>query len=93
MAKKNDFAKVTLSEKLVRGEKKFDAITLRKPYAGDLRGTKILDVIQGDVGSLLIVLPRISEPALSEADLATMDIADITAMGFEVSGFLEQKQK
>jgi len=90
--KKEEFVTVTLSQPIERGEKSITSVTLRKPNAGELRGTKIMDLVMADVNSLVTVLPRISDPALSEADIGTMDISDIAAMGFEVSSFLEQKK-
>jgi hypothetical protein len=38
------------------------------------------------------LLPRISDPLLTEADVASMDPADLTACGVEVVGFLLKKQ-
>lgn len=91
--KKNVFVEVSLSEPLTRDDKTISTITLRKPNTGELRGTKLLDVMQMDVAALTTIIPRISEPAITEADIAIMDIADITAMGLEVTAFLGKEQK
>lgn len=94
MSKNNKLqtATIELAEPITRGEKSHSKIVLRKPMAGELRGVKILDLIQADVNSLMVVLPRITEPALTEADIATLDVADLANMGLEVSGFLGKEK-
>jgi len=70
------------------GEKKITAITLRKPKAGELRGTRLADVLTMDVDAMIAIIPRISEPFITEADLVNLDPADLTALSLEVMGFL-----
>jgi len=55
-------------------------------------GVTLTDVLQMDVQSLTKVLPRISEPALTEADIRNMDPADLVQLGTAVSGFLLAKR-
>ena len=55
-------------------------ITLRKPNAGELRGLKVPDLVNGDINSVLAVIPRVSSPlvAVHEAEqLSTEDIGEI----------------
>ncbi|MDD5175761.1 MAG: phage tail assembly protein [Sterolibacterium sp.] len=82
---------ITLETPLQRGETKITSITLRKPNAGELRGLNLTDLLQMDVNAVTKVLPRISDPTLTEADVAALDPADLTALASEVAGFLLPK--
>ncbi|MEB3733431.1 hypothetical protein ULF88_03150 [Halopseudomonas pachastrellae] len=46
---------------------------MRKPATGELRGVHLAELIQLDVSSLSRVIPRISDPTLTEQDVAKMD--------------------
>jgi hypothetical protein len=83
---------VELDTPLTRGKQTVTAITVRKPLAGALRGVTLMDVMQMDVQALTKVLPRITEPALTEAELRNMDPADLVQLGTVVSGFLLAKK-
>ena len=83
---------IKLDEPIKRGEKKHTSIELRKPAAGELRGTKLSDVLTMDVATMNKLLPRISEPPLTEAELHTMNLGDFTELALGVVGFLEQKK-
>lgn len=82
---------VPLDTPIIRGETTISSVTLRKPDAGALRGTKLADVLQMDVSALTIILPRITDPFLTTADINQMDPADLVAMGSEVATFLLPK--
>ena len=82
---------ITLDTSLKHGDKNIDTVTLRKPNTGELRGTKLSDVLMMDVSAMIKIIPRVSEPALTEADLASMDPADFTELALGVVGFLERK--
>lgn len=79
---------ITLEQPLQRGEQIIDQITIRKPAAGELRGIALVNLIQMDVDALARVLPRITEPTLTEADVNRMDPADLMQAGSVVAGFL-----
>ncbi|MFY9326426.1 MAG: phage tail assembly protein, partial [Georgfuchsia sp.] len=55
---------------------------------GELRGVTLTDLLQMDVNALTRVVPRISDPTLTEAEVARMDPADLVSIGSEVAGFL-----
>jgi len=78
---------ITLAYPILRGEKPIEAITLRKPKTGELRGLKRMDLLQLDEAQTAILLTRISEPALTEVDIADMDIVDSTKLMVEVLAF------
>lgn len=82
---------VDLDEPITRGEQTIDQVTLRKPRSGELRGVALMDIAQLDVVALQRVLPRISQPTLTEADVANLAPADLLALGAELAGFFERK--
>lgn len=83
---------VELDTPLQRGSKRVNTITVRKPLSGALRGVTLMDVMQMDVQALTKVLPRITDPALTEAELRNMDPADLVQLGTVVSSFLLAKK-
>lgn len=82
---------ITLDTPITRGKQQITTVTLTKPNAGALRGTNLTALLQMDVEALTLVLPRISEPALTQADVRNMDPADLVQMGSTVAGFLLPK--
>ncbi|PQP12610.1 phage tail assembly protein [Burkholderia cepacia] len=82
---------LTLDTPLVRGKQTIDRVTLRKPKSGELRGVSLSDLVNLDVVALSKVLPRISEPVLTEADVANIDPADLVQLGGIFAGFLMPK--
>lgn len=81
---------VVLDTPVKRGNTEIDQITLRKPSSGELRGLNLSDLLQLDVGSLIKLLPRISN--LNEYEASKLDPADLVAIGTKVVGFLLQKR-
>lgn len=67
-------------------------ITLRKPAAGELRGTSLNALVNLDVDALGKVLPRISSPTLTEFDVQQLDPADLVQLGVAFAGFLLPKR-
>lgn len=82
---------ITLDTPIKRGSVEINEITLRKPMAGELRGVTLADLLQMDVLALRKVLPRISNPALTDQELGQMDPADLVQLGGVVTGFLLPK--
>lgn len=82
---------ITLDSPIKRGDQTIESITLRKPTAGELRGVPLMSLMQMDVAALTTVLPRITEPTLTTADVSGMDPADLVQCGVEVAGFLVPK--
>ncbi|RQP29570.1 phage tail assembly protein [Burkholderia ubonensis] len=87
----DDPATHTLDTPLVRGDQTIATITLRKPKSGELRGVSLSDLVSLDVAALSKVLPRISSPTLTEADVANIDPADLVQLGGIFAGFLMPK--
>jgi len=88
---KQETAVITLDEPIARGNTEITELTIRRPKSGALRGVSLLDVMQMNVTALQVVLPRITEPALTQSDVAGMDPADLLQVGTEVSNFLAPK--
>jgi len=84
---------VTLDTPLKRGESQITHVTLRKPSSGELRGIQLSELVQMQVDSLITVLPRISDPALTDQDVRRMDPADLMQLGIKVALFLSPKQE
>lgn len=84
-------ATITLEEPIVRGDTKITQVTVRKPKAGELRGTQLVSLLHMDIAALEIVLPRITSPTLTKQEASNLDPADMTQFGMEVAGFLLTK--
>lgn len=91
MIEPNTSQTITLDTPLVRGEQVIEAITLRKPQVGELRGTSLSALVSLEVDALQRVLPRISTPTLTEADVAHLDPADLVQLGGAFARFLLPK--
>ena len=82
---------ILLETPIRRGDQVISSLTLRKPDAGTLRGIKLADLLQMDVGALTTLLPRISSPTLTAADAAKLDPVDLVAIATEVGNFFLTK--
>lgn len=84
---------IKLAQPVVRGsgdkKQKIEEVKIRLPNAGELRGTRLSLLQLEDVDSMMTVLPRITEPALNEADLVTMHPGDFAKLSGEVADFLD----
>lgn len=85
--------KVDLDTPLTRGDDKIDAVTLRKPLGGALRGVKVVDLLNLDLVSASKVVPRISDPVVTEQEFMSMEAEDCTAIAGEIAAFLLQKKQ
>ena len=83
---------VTLDTPIQRGETTITEINVRKPQSGELRGLNLTDILQMDVNALTKLLPRITNPALTEAEASALDPADLMQLGQEVASFLVPKK-
>lgn len=81
-------ATVHLDSPISRAGGDITAINLRKPTAGELRGLNLIDLMQMNTDALQKLLPRITIPALTEAEMQKMDIGDFASCGLKVAGFL-----
>lgn len=83
---------VTLDNPILRGDTQITDITLRKPKAGELRGLNLNDILNMDVNSLTVLLPRISSPMLTKDEARQLEPEDLLLLGGAVANFLLPKQ-
>lgn len=83
-----EFEQIELDSPIQRGSKSVATVTLRKPRSGELRGVALTDLLQMDVNALTRIVPRISEPVITDKEVATLDPADLVQIGSAVAGFL-----
>ncbi|MFD0726972.1 phage tail assembly protein [Lysobacter brunescens] len=81
----------TLEQPINRGDMTISVVKLRKPNVEATRGLQLATLAQMDVDQLTKLLPRISTPALTEHDVAQLDVADLLKAGGIVLGFLFPK--
>jgi len=82
---------IELDTPIKRGEQEIRAVQLRKPKAGELRGIALNDLAQMDVSALQRLLPRITIPPLTQAEVDNLDLPDLVALGVKVGSFLLKK--
>lgn len=82
---------VVLDTPVQRGKETITQVTLRKPQSGSLRGTRLQALMDMDVNAMMVVLPRISVPALQPHEINEMDPADLLLLSVEVVTFLLPK--
>lgn len=87
-----DVKTIELDVPIQCGNRTINTLELRRPNSGALRGLSIMDLAQINVTALQKLLPRITTPALTTAELAMLDPADLTDIGVEVAGFLAKKK-
>jgi len=63
-------------------------LLLRKPAPGEMRGLQLGQIAIGHVDQLSKLIPRISTPPITEADVAAMDLADFASCYEKIGGFL-----
>ncbi len=78
---------ITLSKPLSRGETTIEAVELREPVSGELRGLHLADIFMMKADAIMTLLPRISTPALTAADVAALSPKDLGSMALEIVGF------
>ena len=78
---------IKLSTPIERGETKIEQLTLRKPRAGEMRGLSLQSLLQSDIDQLLTLIPRISEPSITDAEANALEPEDLAEIGGTVFGF------
>lgn len=82
---------IMLDQPIQRGKTAIDSVSIRKPSAGELRGVSMSKLIEMDVNSVMAVLPRVSEPALTAPEIAGMDPADLFAVSIHLASFFVRR--
>jgi|GEM_PF-1077361 len=71
---------------------KMDELALRKPMPGDLRGLKLLDVIQMDTAATAQLVPRIALNGFTAQHFYQLDPVDLLEVMTEVATFFTKEQ-
>ncbi|WP_318389663.1 phage tail assembly protein [Enterobacter sp.] len=82
---------VTLDAPVVRGTMSITEIVVRKPNSGALRGARLQALMDMDVDSMMLVLPRVTTPALTRAEVAMLEPGDLLQLSLELVSFLLPK--
>lgn len=84
-------ATVTLDEPIKREGGDIATLILRKPSSGELRGLSLVDLVQMEVNALHKLLPRITQPSITEQEAHKLAPSDLVQCGMEVAVFLTPK--
>lgn len=82
---------VTLVNPIKRGDDEITSIELRRPNAGELRGLSIADLVRMDVTAVITVLPRISMPSITLAEVEELDPFDLGELSGSVHEFFAER--
>lgn len=83
-----------LEDGIKRGEQTIKTLDIRKPGAGELRGLALQDLMRADVGAIITLLPRISNPTITTQEAEQMTPVDFAeCAGVIASFFLNSAQR
>lgn len=77
----------TLEDGIKRGDTVIKKLSLRRPGAGELRGLSLQDLLRADVGAIIAVLPRISDPTITVQEAEQLTPPDLAECAGAVAGF------
>ncbi|MCF9034706.1 phage tail assembly protein [Acinetobacter nectaris] len=84
-------ATIELDEPIHMGGNTIESIEINKPNIQALQGIKLADLLQGDVTAICHMLPRVSTPSLTKAEIHQLEPADIAQIGGVLINFLQPK--
>lgn len=77
-----------LTRPLSRGDSFITILTLREPDVGALRGLKLTEVLQMDVGAIITLVSRINLDGVSASELNGLSAVDITMLASKTMLFM-----
>jgi hypothetical protein len=84
--------KITLEFPIARkGQEPVTYLEVLKPNTGQLRGVKLIDIMQMDVSAIITILPRVTVPPLDPAEIAHLDPADLMQLGAAIVSFFGKR--
>lgn len=90
---KQDNNTVTLEKPITRGNTTITEVNVLRPKNSQaFAGVSITDLVNMDVNALQRVLPRVTEPKLTNHEVKELDPADTFALGVQVAGFFIKKK-
>lgn len=78
---------ITLEQPIKRGDTEISTLTLRKPKSGELRKLSLKDILTSEIDTILELLPRITDPILSDHEVNDLDPGDLAQVGSVIRGF------
>ncbi|WP_062785016.1 phage tail assembly protein [Novosphingobium capsulatum] len=82
---------VPLAQPITREGGPIASLAIRKPRGGDLRGTKLTDLVAADVDAVAKVIPRITTPAIAAHEFYSLEADDFAEVVGTVVGFFLSK--
>ncbi len=82
---------VELEQPIIQGETKITQLTLRKPTAGELRGIKLIQIMELIPDAFFQLIPRICTPTVTIGQLHTIDATDLLEIMAKIASMLEKK--
>ena len=82
---KIDGVTLTLDESVMIGDKEYTEITLKKPYAGNMRGISITQLQSGDTQQVINFISKVSDwptQAIERIGLGDFNIINNLVLGF-----------
>lgn len=84
---------ILLAEPIRRGEAEPIAeVRLRRPTAGGLRGLHLTELLRIDVVEMTALLARITDPVLTESEIASLDARSFTTLSGAALLFLVTRE-
>ncbi len=78
---------ITLKHPVKRAGQTIEQVTLLTPNTGHLRGLSLAAVASAEVDALIKLLPRMTMPSLTEQEVASLSLPDMTAITAKVINF------
>ncbi|MFE1572202.1 phage tail assembly protein [Comamonas odontotermitis] len=88
VAKARKSVTITLLEPLQRQGQTITTVQLLKPRVGELRGIALNELLTSKPEALVNLLPRITQPMITEKEIWAMDGDGLVQMAVEVVSFL-----
>lgn len=85
---------VALGAPIQRDGGPIESVIVRKPKGGDLRGTKLTELMAADVDAVAKLIPRITSPSIQHHEFFGLDADDLAELiGTVVGFFLNRAQR
>jgi hypothetical protein len=88
MSEPTELHDVTLDTPIVRGEQTITTVKVRKFSSGEMRGCSVSALLNLNYDDIEKLLPRITVPPLTKAEVSTLNPADLVQFGSEIMDFL-----
>lgn len=76
-----------------RGDQKITKVLISRPMGGALRGLSTVDIVRQEYNTVVKLAPRITNPRMTEADVAALPPADLMTLGSEIAAFFLTRQQ